>query len=92
MGKVDAFKVSGCECYFRSEDHDPPHFHVKHKQEGWDIRVFIHTTDEKTLSYDFKIPSGRNKPIDGALEREIRKLVFEHREALMIEHSTKVKS
>ncbi len=40
MGGIDAFNISGLEIYFRSNDHPPPHFHVRRSGE-WEIRVFI---------------------------------------------------
>lgn len=90
MGKVDSFKIPGCECIFRSEDHNPPHFHVKHKQDGWEIRVFIATTTEKKLEYEFKVPSSRKKPIPSDLQKDIRKEVVSKRVELMKEWDSKV--
>lgn len=90
MGKVDVFKVPWGECIYRSEDHNPPHFHVKHTQEGWEIRIFISTTTDKKLDYNFKTPSSRKIHISASLQKEIRKEVFKHREELMKEWDKKV--
>ncbi len=90
MGKVDVFHLPGYECIFRSEDHNPAHFHVKNKQDGWEIRVFITTTTDKELDYNFKVPSDRKKAIPGDIQKEIRKAVSAHRDELMKEWDSKV--
>jgi hypothetical protein len=38
MAKVDSFAIPGLECWFWSNDHDPPHFHVKRAGE-WELKV-----------------------------------------------------
>jgi len=38
MAKVDCFEISGLECWFWSNDHDPPHFHVK-REGKWELKV-----------------------------------------------------
>ncbi len=38
MPKVDCFAIPGLECWFWSNDHDPPHFHVKREGE-WELKV-----------------------------------------------------
>lgn len=38
MAKIDCFQIPGLYCWFWSNDHDPPHFHVKRNGE-WEIKV-----------------------------------------------------
>ena len=38
MAKVDCFDLPGLKCWFWSNDHDPPHFHVKREGE-WELKV-----------------------------------------------------
>jgi hypothetical protein len=44
MPKVVAFEIPGLSCWFWSDDHDPPHFHVK-KKGKWEMRVKFLLTD-----------------------------------------------
>jgi hypothetical protein len=42
MGRVEAFSVTGCECWFYSGDHGPHHFHAGVADE-WEVRIlFMH--------------------------------------------------
>lgn len=38
MPKVACFQIAGLNCWFWSNDHDPPHFHVKRDGE-WELKV-----------------------------------------------------
>jgi hypothetical protein len=38
MPKVACFEIVGLTCWFWSNDHDPPHFHVK-RQGEWEYKV-----------------------------------------------------
>jgi Domain of unknown function (DUF4160) len=38
MAKVRCFEIPGLYCWFWSDDHDPPHFHVKRRGE-WELKV-----------------------------------------------------
>ena len=38
MPKVKCFEIPGLYCWFWSNDHDPPHFHVK-KNGEWELTV-----------------------------------------------------
>jgi hypothetical protein len=38
MAKVKCFEIPGLYCWFWSDDHDPPHFHVKRRGE-WELKV-----------------------------------------------------
>lgn len=85
MGKVDAFSIPGCDCFFWSGDHGPPHFHVK-KPGEWEVRVYFH---EATPAIEIKW-SRRRFP--ATMARQIERLVVEHRQALWCEWSEKVVS
>lgn len=53
MSKVAAFLIDGVELWFRSADHEPPHFHVR-KAGEWEIKVHILTTTSDRLEFSFK--------------------------------------
>ncbi|HEY3351706.1 MAG TPA: DUF4160 domain-containing protein [Polyangia bacterium] len=38
MGEVDCLEVDGCELFFNSDDHLPPHFHAEYDR--GEVRVF----------------------------------------------------
>ena len=38
MATVTAFQISGLKIWFWSNDHEPPHFHVKRRGE-WEVKV-----------------------------------------------------
>ena len=38
MSNVDCIEIPGLVCWFWSNDHDPPHFHVK-RQGDWELKV-----------------------------------------------------
>lgn len=40
MGRLEAFSVPGCECWFHAGDHGPHHFHAGVADE-WEVRVFF---------------------------------------------------
>ncbi|WP_254563675.1 DUF4160 domain-containing protein [Oscillatoria sp. HE19RPO] len=86
MGKVDAFSINGLRLGFHSADHPPPHFHVK-KLGAWEIRVFIETTQEKSL--DFNVIFSRKEPTS-AEKTKIAALVVAYQEELLQEWETKV--
>jgi hypothetical protein len=86
LGKVDAFSIDGLRLLFHSSDHPPPHFHVK-KPGAWEIRVFIESTQKKSL--DFNVIFARKEPTS-AEKTKIAALVVDHREELLQEWETKV--
>ena len=40
MATVTAFQIDGLKIWFWSNDHEPPHFHVKRRGE-WEVKVFF---------------------------------------------------
>ena len=88
MSKVAAFIIDGVELWFRSADHEPPHFHVR-KAGEWEIKVHILTTTSDRLEFNFKWPrSGASVP--GRLQKQLREATVGCREALLTEWETKV--
>ena len=88
MGKVDCCSLEGYELLFHSEDHGPPHIHVRRPHE-WDIRVSLLLTTEKHLDYVVKWPRTFIGPAR-KVRRQICALVTEHRDALLEEWDEKV--
>ena len=51
MGRLEAFSVPGCECWFYTGDHGPHHFHVGVA----DVRVlFMHEPVENQVKFAVK--------------------------------------
>lgn len=86
MGKLEAFKIDGLECWFNSSDHLPAHFHVE-KTDEWEIRVFFFMCSEKTLQFEYK---WKKRVMDSGTKTEILDLVIQHREAIAVEWEKKV--
>jgi len=84
MGRVEAFSVDGLVMWFWSEDHLPPHFHVK-KTGEWEITVSILQTTEGALAFESKWGSGPS----GRLQVQLARNVVENRDALYREWSRK---
>src|SRR5688572_13183179 len=94
VAKVEAFQVAGLELFFPSDDHPPPHFHVR-KPGAWEIKLKInHQHRNEDLRYHPVRPknpkSRRNRPTAHEA-REIRAGVLGNRRALLREYRTKVK-
>jgi Domain of unknown function (DUF4160) len=83
VGRVDAFQIDGCVCWFWSRDHLGPHFHVKSAGE-WEIRVFF---GEEPPRYEvvFEVRRIPRKKL-----KEILSAASGHRERLFVEWSQKV--
>lgn len=88
MGQVDAFSLPGFDVVFYSNDHLPPHFHVREAGE-WEIRVDIRETTENVLAYEIKWPNDFSGP-KSSTRKELRNAVVEHRAALLEEWEEKV--
>ena len=93
LGKLDCFSIQGLELFFYSNDHLPPHFHVK-KVGEWEVRINIETSTEANgldLSYVFPKRQGRNfRGISGQQQRQILKLIVDHRLEILEEWNLKV--
>lgn len=71
MANVAAFTISGLKIWFWSNDHEPPHFHVKKRGE-WEIKVAFLEDSAQMIEVVF------GKPAAKAL-KEIRELTEQHR-------------
>lgn len=92
MAKVKCIPIGGeLEYFWNTNDHLPPHFHVKQKGGDWEIRVYLNEYREKKLGYDFKFPSTRAKNIPGKYEAQILKEMKNKMKELFIEWETTVK-
>lgn len=78
MGRLQAFSIPGCECWFYTSDHGPHHFHVGVADE-WEVRVFF-MHDPVTYEVKFKV-----RRIPARLLRRVLELASEHRTALLNE-------
>ena len=87
MGKVDCCSVSGLDMFFHSDDHGPPHVHVRRPGE-WEIRVNLLLTTEAHLEFTVKWPLNLSNP-KSQLRGKICAAVVEHREALLKEWGEK---
>jgi len=74
---MEEIKNEGQIIYFwHSKDHCPPHFHAKHKQGEWEIRVFFIECTDHLLSYDYKFPPSYTQklhPIKATFRKQILK-------------------
>ena len=83
MPKVDCFTIPGLDCWFWSNDHDPPHFHVKQAGE-WELKVnFLAGKDDM-----FELQWGYAPK--GKVLRQITRAVETNRAALLAEWEAKV--
>ncbi len=83
MPKVACFEIPGLSCWFWSNDHDPPHFHVKREGE-WELKVKFAEGEAQM----FELEWGDN-PRTKVL-REIARNVRENRVQLLAEWEAKV--
>lgn len=88
MGRVDCCSIEGYELVFHSNDHLPPHVHVR-KSGTWEIRVNLMLSTEKELVFTLVWPRVGRGP-SGRDQRLIRALVVEYRAELLGEWDRKV--
>ncbi len=91
VGKLGSFDIPGLLMWFNSLDHRPFHFHAK-KTGKWELRIFFLECSEGLLAYEAKWskPKGR-----GPSARDLRLIldqVLRHREELLKEWESKVKT
>ena len=79
MPKVKAFVIAGIDCYFHTNDHDPPHFHAK-KRDAWELRVWFLRGEGKQIEYDWHRRQASTKDL-----RRLARLIKKHRLALLQE-------
>lgn len=83
MPLVQAFEISGCRCWFYSDDHRPAHFHASSPGE-WEVRVYF-LLDPPELEQIFSV-----KRVPGAIRRRLLQAAATHRDQLLLEWSEKV--
>jgi len=84
VGRVEAFVIDGLVLWFWSDDHGPPHFHVKRAGE-WELRVYFLETTAGVLAHEMKWGA----PPAAKLLSQIAQEVVDHREALLAEWERK---
>ena len=82
MPKVESISLAGLICWFWSNDHNPPHFHVKREGE-WELRVFFLLAEEM-----FELIWG--DPPKAKILKRIEKAVRMHRAEPLGEWEAKV--
>lgn len=83
MPLVESFHLSGCRCWFYSDDHQPAHFHASVPGE-WEARVFF-LPDPPQLELVFSV-----KRMPGRMRRDLLQMAEQHRISLLEEWSEKV--
>ena len=83
MPKVACFEIPGLSCWFWSNDHDPPHFHMKRDGE-WELKVNFAEGKARMFELVWGDPP-RTK-----LLRQIERTVVEHRVQLLAEWEANV--
>jgi hypothetical protein len=90
MPRLEAFDIPGLALLFYSDDHEPPHFHVKRRGE-WELRVFFLECTATYLEAEV-VFSKRRKMITTAQREELCRLIDLHRAALLTEWERKVQT
>ena len=75
MASVSAFAISGLKIWFWSNDHEPPHFHVKKRGE-WEIKVAFLEDAPQMIEVVFGKPTAK-------VVKEIKELAAQHRLELL---------
>lgn len=83
MAKVVCFEISGLYCWFWSNDHDPPHFHVKREGE-WEIKVNFAEAEADMFEQEWGYTPSRKTL------RQLERAVTTHRATLLAEWEAKV--
>ena len=90
MPRVECMALAGLELWFNSEDHGPPHFHVR-KPDRWEIRVFFRSCTRRELSFSVKY-SFRAKGPTGKEPAAILRTVMDNLAELTLEWEQKVQT
>ena len=78
MATVTAFQIDGLKIWFWSDDHEPPHFHVK-KAGEWEMKVSFLLAKNQMIEL---IPWSKKEP-SAKVKKEICTLAETHRVALL---------
>ena len=88
MGKVESCSVEGFEMLFYSNDHNPPHVHIR-KNGEWEIVIDLLFTTRNELRYIVKWPKSFLGP-DAKMKKIFRKMICDNRASLISEFERKV--
>ncbi len=89
MGRIEYLNYQGLQAFFRSNDHHPPHFHIK-KAGIWEIRVYILTSSTNGLDYSFKFPKNQSVILTPKDKKTNLLFVTSNREKLLLDWETQV--
>jgi Domain of unknown function (DUF4160) len=89
LGRIEEFSFQELRAFFRSNDHRPPHFHVK-KPGRWEIGVCILTSSKNRLDYSFKFPKNISVTLTSQEEKAILGFITSNREKLLLDWQTQV--
>ncbi len=88
MPRLEVFEIEGLVLVFYSNDHDPPHFHVKRRGE-WELRIFFLECTEDHLASE-EVFSKRGCSMGAKHRRTLCRLIDGHRGELLREWERKV--
>lgn len=81
MSQLEAFEIPGLVIVFYSNDHAPPHFHVKRRGE-WELRVFFLECTATHLESE-AVFSKKGKAINPTQRKDLCRLIQRHRRAVL---------
>ena len=90
MARVECITIAGMDVFFNSNDHGPPHFHVR-KPDRWEVRIYFRSCTSKKLSYSVKFAL-RSKGPTGRERTAILNAVRDNLAALTMEWEQKVQT
>ena len=79
MARLKCFSIDGMELWFWSNDHEPPHFHAKRKQE-WEISVNFLESESKMF-----VTKWQQKPCSSRDKKALQHMVRKYRMQLIRE-------
>lgn len=88
MGTVESCSVQGFEMRFYSNDHYPPHLHLR-KNGDWEIVIDLLFTTKYELRFEVKWPKSFPGP-DAKMKKIFRKMICDNRASLISEFERKV--
>jgi hypothetical protein len=78
MGRLEAFSIPDCSCWFHTGDHGPHHFHAG-VVDGWEVRIFFM---QEPVGYEVKFAVRR---IPARAPRRLLAKASQHRPELLRE-------
>ena len=77
MVTVSAFQIEWLKLWFCSNDHEPPHFHVK-KSGEWEVKISFMLDQSEMVEVEWS-----KKHLSQKVLKQVTKLAEEHRVALL---------